>query len=87
MERGPQSYMEWRSIVIRHMPHLSKPQAVVLAMWSFGIVMTNCCGLSSVAFVLAQLLDQRESTLRERLRQWYKDKSARGCRKRAQARS
>jgi hypothetical protein len=32
---------EWTRVVIKKMPHLTKPQAVVLAMWSFGIVMTQ----------------------------------------------
>lgn len=28
---------EWTDTVTSHMGHLSKPQAVVLAMWSFGM--------------------------------------------------
>jgi len=32
---------QWIRKVIEKMPHLTKPQAVVLAMWSFGIVMTQ----------------------------------------------
>jgi hypothetical protein len=32
---------EWTRKVIEKMPHLTKPQAVVLGMWSFGIVMTQ----------------------------------------------
>ncbi len=84
MERDPKSYMEWRCTVIKHMPHLSKPQAVVLAMWSFGIAMTHFCGLSTVAVFLAELLNKPENTMGERLRQWYKPRCAKGSRKRAQ---
>lgn len=54
------------------MPHLSKPQAVVLAMWSFGIAITQCCGLTTVSAFLSQLLDQPENTVRQRLKDWYK---------------
>jgi len=32
---------EWTRTVSKKMPHLTKSQAVVLAMWSFGIVMTQ----------------------------------------------
>lgn len=34
---------EWTRIVIDKMPNLTKPQAIVLAMWSFGIFMTQSC--------------------------------------------
>ena len=44
----PIAYLEWQRIVTNKMSHLSKPQAVVLAMWSFGIAVTHCCGLSTV---------------------------------------
>ncbi|NEQ02887.1 MULTISPECIES: hypothetical protein [unclassified Moorena] len=36
----------------KKMPHLSKPQAVVLAMGRFGIVMTGSCGLTTVALLI-----------------------------------
>ncbi len=53
------------------MPHLSAPQAMVLALWSFGIVMAQTCGLTSVSTCLALLLGQREHTVRQRLREWH----------------
>lgn len=53
------------------MPHLSKPQAVGLALWSFGIVMSKCCGLTTVSSFIASLLGQKENTVRQRLREWY----------------
>jgi hypothetical protein len=61
----------WENTVIEHMPHLSKSQAVVLALWSFGIVIAQTCGLTSVAACIALILGQRENTLRQRLREWY----------------
>ena len=67
----PQVYQEWLRVVIKQMPHLSKPQAVVLGMWSFAIAMTHHCGLSTVTVFLAEILEQSENTVRERLRQWY----------------
>ena len=64
---------EWIRIVTTQMPHLSKPQAVVLAMWSFGMVMVNSCGLTTVSVFLAQLLGKKENTVRQQLREWYRD--------------
>ena len=77
----PPAYLEWQRIVTKKMPHLSKPQAVGLAMWSFGMAVTHCCGLSTVTVFLAQLLGQKENNLRERLRQWYKEDPKRPGRK------
>ncbi len=70
-QNQPQVYQEWLRVVIKQMPHLSKPQAVVLGMWSFAIAMTHHCGLSTVTVFLAEILQQPENTVRERLRQWY----------------
>ena len=69
----PQAYQEWLRVIIKQMSHLSKPQAVVLAMWSFAIAMTHVCGLSTVTVFLAEILEQPENTVKERLRQWYLD--------------
>lgn len=61
----------WVETVRGQMPHLSKPQAIVLALWSFGMVVTRCCGLTTIATFLAALLDKKENTVRQRLREWY----------------
>jgi hypothetical protein len=66
----------WIATVTQYMPHLSKPQATVLALWSFGIVMTGACGLSSVALFLAELLARKENTVRQQLREWYREADA-----------
>lgn len=55
------------------MGHLSKPQNTVLALWSYGIVMARTCGLSRVVASLASHLGEKESNLRQRLREWYWD--------------
>ena len=33
---------DWTQTVSTPFPHLSKPQAVVLALWSYGMVLANC---------------------------------------------
>ena len=63
----------WEKEVEKKMPHLTKPQAIVLAMWSFGIVVTKVCGLDTVSFFLARLLGRKHNTVRCRLREWYED--------------
>ena len=80
----PQAYLEWLKVILNKMPHLSKPQALVLGMWSFAIAMTHFCGLSTVTVFLAEILEQPENTVRERLRQWYLDGGEQKGRKRGQ---
>ena len=42
-------------------------------MGRFAIAMTHFCGLSTVTVFLAEILEQPENTVKERLRQWYLD--------------
>lgn len=57
------------------MGHLSGSQITVLALWSFGIVLNQACGLSKVAATLASHLQKKEGNLRQRLREWYRDQA------------
>ena len=82
--RKNQEYKEWVRIVTTKMTHLSKPQAVVLAMWSFGMVMTGSCGLSTVSVFWAALLGKKENTVRQQLKEWYKDKEGKKGQQRCQ---
>ena len=52
------------------MPHLSVPQARVLALWSYGIALTRSCGRLTVATFLALLLGQKVATVEQRLYEW-----------------
>jgi hypothetical protein len=56
-----------------NLPHLTKPQAITLALWSYAIIHTGSCGLTTVATYAALLLQQSQNTLRQRLREFYKD--------------
>ena len=56
-------------------PSLSKPEAVVLALWSFGIAVTRSSGITTVAVFLGLLLGQKDTNLRQRLREWCYDAS------------
>lgn len=66
----------WIRTVTQHMPHLSKAQATVLALLSFGIAMTQACGQSTLTVFLAKLLGKKEDAVRQRLREWYWEANA-----------
>jgi hypothetical protein len=52
------------------MPHLSVPQARVLAWWREGIALTRACGRLTGATFLALLLGQKVATVEPRLYEW-----------------
>jgi hypothetical protein len=68
-----QALSEWIGQVSIRLPHLSKPQATVLALWSFGMVLTRSCGITTVAAFIAGLLGKKEDAVRQQLREWCYD--------------
>jgi hypothetical protein len=72
-----ESLKQWYETVAQHMPHLSKPQAFVLALWSLGMVIARSC-------FLAKPLGVKENALRERLRDFYREASAKKGEKRVE---
>lgn len=69
MSRQP-GLSAWTDCVSTHMPHLSVPQARVLALWSYGIALTRSCGRLTVATFLALLLRQKVASIEQRLYEW-----------------
>lgn len=67
---------DWIEQVTAHFPHLSQPQASGLALWSFGLILARSCALTAVAGLLAPLLGQSFNTVRERLRDTYREANA-----------
>jgi hypothetical protein len=72
----PTGLSEWTTTVSTHLPQLSKSQAAVLALWSYAIVFTQSCGLTTVTAFLAGLVDRRADAVRQQLREWYYEASA-----------
>ena len=66
----------WITTVSSQMPHLSKPQATVLALWSFAAVIAQSASMTLSALLLAGLLAQKANTLRQRLKEFYKPQAA-----------
>lgn len=61
----------WQQEVSTAFAHLSKPQALGLALWSAGIALTGSGGISQISALLALVLHQQEGTVVQRLREWY----------------
>src|SRR6266436_4726774 len=64
---------QWLTTIMHHLSPLSKLQATVLALWSFGMVLARSCALTAVSHVLAQGMKRKEQTVRQQLREWYDD--------------
>jgi hypothetical protein len=67
---------DWTTIIQVHLPHLSKPQAPVLALWSLGMVLARSCALTAVRAFLATWLGRTEPAVRQQLREWCYEASA-----------
>lgn len=67
---------QWARIVSKHMPHLTIPQAMGLAIWSFGMVMTKSSSLTQVSHFIASINDEKPNTVRQRLKEWYQEGQA-----------
>lgn len=61
----------WQEKVSIAFPNLSKPQATVLALYSYGMIWTRQCGQSIVSVFLGLLLGVKAATMRQRLREWH----------------
>ena len=66
----PEGLSVWTEMVSSRLAHLSQPQATVLALWSYGMVMTRSCGRRTVSLFLALLLGQKLNTVEQRLQEW-----------------
>jgi hypothetical protein len=64
---------QWRMTLMQHLSPVSTPQATVLALWSFGMVLARSCALTAVSHWLAQGMQRTEQTVRQQLRAWYYD--------------
>lgn len=65
-----QPLSQWIENVSTAFPGLSRPQAKVLAFWSYGMVIAKSCGITMVSAALALQLGCTEACLIQRLREW-----------------
>jgi hypothetical protein len=64
----PPRVTAWSPIIQTHLPHWSKPQATVLALWSLGMVLARSCALTAVSACMATWLGRREPAVRQQWR-------------------
>jgi hypothetical protein len=83
-EHHIQEFNKWNATIDEQLPKLSKPQATVLALWSFGIIIVRSCSISAVKLILAGLFDIKENTIRQRLKEFYLDSNDKKGQKRTQ---
>src|SRR5436305_15006961 len=69
----PEPLSQWMETVSTMLPKLSRPQAKVLAYWSFGMVLAKSCGITLVCAALALQTGSPERNLLQRLREWCYD--------------
>lgn len=75
---------EWTTIIRTHFPQLTKPQATVLALWSLGMVLARSCALTAVSVFWATWLHRKEDTVRQQLREFcYEATAKRGTTRQA----
>ena len=73
---------QWNRTIVRHLPNLSKSQASVLALWTFGMVLARACSLSAVTGIIAALMQRKDNTVRQQLREFYREAKAKVGQKR-----
>ena len=44
----PDAFSQWKQTVSTQLPHLSRPQALVLALWSYAMIFARSCGTTLV---------------------------------------
>lgn len=72
MSRLPALY-QWNDVVAKGLPHLSKPMASCLALWSLGMILARSCSLTAIAWAWAPITNEKFYTVRERLRDLYRE--------------
>src|SRR5262249_19242423 len=68
---------EWTTIIRTHLPHLTKPQATALALWSLGMGLARSCALTAVSAFLATWLHRKADAVRQQWREFCYEATAR----------
>ena len=69
----PDKLSLWKQEVSTAFIHLSKTQMLGLVYWSVGIALIGSGGIRQISALLAQIMNQKEGTVFQRLREWYLD--------------
>jgi hypothetical protein len=82
MSSSVTSRAEWQNHVARLLPSLSASQAKVLGLISYGIIQFDSCGMTRLSKGLAKIEQVPAARLRQRLREFYYEASAKRGKKR-----
>lgn len=63
-----------RDSIREYLTHLSRSEALVLALWSLGMVLVKSCATSQIALFWSEAFKRPFSTYRQRLREFYWEK-------------
>ena len=66
----PDKLSSWKQEVSTAFRHLSKAQVLGLVYWSVGIALIGNGGIRQISALLAQIMNQKEGTVFQRLREW-----------------
>src|SRR5262245_45448949 len=80
----PHGLYQRNAAMTKPLPNLSKPMAACLALWSLGMIVARSCSLTAVAWAWAPILKEKFYTLRERLRDLYREAPAKAGTRRCQ---
>src|SRR6266571_650584 len=69
----PDRLSPWSDEVSTAFAHLSKAQIWGLVLWSAGIALAGAAGITQISALLALVLEQKEQTVFQHLREWYLD--------------
>jgi hypothetical protein len=69
MSYHPPTLSQWVEEVSTHLPHLSKRQAMVLALYSYATVVLRNCGMTQISTFLGGVLGKKANTVRQQLRE------------------
>ncbi len=78
----PDRLSQWSHEVSTAFGHLSQPQVWGLVLWSAGIALVGRAGITQISALLALVLEQKEQTVFQRLREWYLDAKHKSGKKR-----
>jgi Transposase DDE domain len=71
-----------RDSIREYLTHLSRSEALVLALWSLGMVLVKSCATSQVALYWSEAFEQPFNTWKQRLREFYWEKKKKRGKKR-----
>ena len=80
----PAELYQWKAQIAKHFPSLSQLLVLGLALWSLGMVLARSCSLTAIADWCSCQLNQARNTVRERLRDTYREAKAKSGKHRRQ---